>query len=59
MVRRRRLARRYANRTVAGRALGEALLEQATLQKPIVLALPAAVSLLLLKWLPGSGLRWA
>jgi putative phosphoribosyl transferase len=40
MVRRRRLARRYANRTVAGRALGEALLEQATLQKPIVLALP-------------------
>jgi putative phosphoribosyl transferase len=40
MVRRRKLARRYANRTVAGRALGEALLEQATLQKPIVLALP-------------------
>jgi putative phosphoribosyl transferase len=40
MVRRRKLARRYTNRTVAGRALGEALLEQATLQKPIVLALP-------------------
>jgi putative phosphoribosyl transferase len=40
MVRRRKLARRYANRTVAGRALGEALLEQATPQKPIVLALP-------------------
>jgi putative phosphoribosyl transferase len=40
MVRRRKFARRYANRTVAGRALGEALLEQATLQKPIVLALP-------------------
>jgi putative phosphoribosyl transferase len=40
MVRRRKLARRYANRTVAGRALGEALLEQATLLKPIVLALP-------------------
>jgi putative phosphoribosyl transferase len=40
MVRRRKLAGRYANRTVAGRALGEALLERATVQKPIVLALP-------------------
>lgn len=40
MVRRRRLATRYANRTVAGRALAEVLVEQATLQKPIVLALP-------------------
>jgi putative phosphoribosyl transferase len=40
MVRRRKLATRYANRTVAGRALAEALAEQATLQKPIVLALP-------------------
>jgi putative phosphoribosyl transferase len=40
MVRRRRLATRYANRTVAGRALAAALVEQATLQKPIVLALP-------------------
>jgi putative phosphoribosyl transferase len=40
MVRRRRLATRYANRNVAGRALAEALVEQATLEKPIVLALP-------------------
>jgi putative phosphoribosyl transferase len=40
MVRRRRLATRYANRNVAGRALAEALVEQAKLEKPIVLALP-------------------
>jgi putative phosphoribosyl transferase len=40
MVRRRRLATRYANRTVAGRALAAALVDQATLQNPIVLALP-------------------
>src|SRR6187399_1404355 len=40
MVRRRRLATRYANRTVAGRALAQALVERATLQKPVVLALP-------------------
>jgi putative phosphoribosyl transferase len=40
MVRRRRLATRYASRTVAGRALAGALVEQTTLQRPIVLALP-------------------
>ena len=40
MVRRRRLATRYANRTVAGHALAEALVDQARLQNPIVLALP-------------------
>lgn len=40
MVRRRRSATRYANRTVAGRALAEALVDQGTLQNPIVLALP-------------------
>jgi putative phosphoribosyl transferase len=40
MVRRRRLATRYANRSVAGRALAQALAEQAALEKPIVLALP-------------------
>jgi putative phosphoribosyl transferase len=40
MVRRRRLATRFANRTVAGRALAEKLVEQAALQRPIVLALP-------------------
>jgi putative phosphoribosyl transferase len=40
MVRRRRLAIRYANRTVAGRALAETLVVEAVLAKPIVLALP-------------------
>ena len=40
MVRRRRLATRYANRTVAGRALAEVLLAQTVLETPIVLALP-------------------
>jgi putative phosphoribosyl transferase len=40
MVRRRRLATRYASRTVAGRALAGALVEQTTSQRPIVLALP-------------------
>jgi predicted phosphoribosyltransferase len=40
MVRRRRLATRYANRTVAGRALAEVLLAQAVLERPMVLALP-------------------
>ena len=40
MVRRRRLATRYANRSVAGRALAAALVEQTRLAKPIVLALP-------------------
>jgi putative phosphoribosyl transferase len=40
MVRRRRLATRFANRTVAGRALAEALAAQGELEQPIVLALP-------------------
>ena len=40
MVRRRKLATRYRNRTVAGRALAEALAEQTSLEKPVVLALP-------------------
>jgi len=40
MVRRRRLATRYANRTVAGRALAETLVVEAVLEKPLVLALP-------------------
>jgi putative phosphoribosyl transferase len=40
MVRRRRLTTRYANRTVAGRALAEALVATTTAEKPIVLALP-------------------
>jgi putative phosphoribosyl transferase len=39
-VRRRKLATRYANRTVAGRALAEVLLAQAVLERPMVLALP-------------------
>ena len=40
MVRRRKLATRYRNRTVAGRALAEALVEQTRLEKAVVLALP-------------------
>jgi putative phosphoribosyl transferase len=40
VVRRRKLATRYANRTVAGRLLAETLVAQAVLEKPIVLALP-------------------
>jgi putative phosphoribosyl transferase len=40
VVRRRKLATRYGNRTVAGRSLAEALVAQAALEKPIVLALP-------------------
>ena len=40
MVRRRRLATRYANRMVAGRALAETLVVEAILEKPVVLALP-------------------
>jgi predicted phosphoribosyltransferase len=40
MVRRRRLAVRYADRSVAGRLLAEALVAEAVLEKPIVLALP-------------------
>ena len=39
MIRRRRVATRYANRTVAGRALADELVE-AALDKPVVLALP-------------------
>jgi putative phosphoribosyl transferase len=40
MVRRRRLAARYADRSVAGRLLAEALAAEAALEKPVVLALP-------------------
>ena len=40
MVRRRRLAARYADRSVAGRLLAEALVAEAALERPIVLALP-------------------
>jgi putative phosphoribosyl transferase len=40
MIRRRRAATRYANRTVAGRALADALVAEAVLEKPVVLALP-------------------
>ena len=40
MVRRRRSATRYANRSVAGRVLAQALVTEAVLEKPIVLALP-------------------
>ncbi|HET9778625.1 MAG TPA: phosphoribosyltransferase family protein [Propionibacteriaceae bacterium] len=40
MIRRRRAATRYANRTVAGRALADALITEAALERPIVLALP-------------------
>jgi putative phosphoribosyl transferase len=40
MVRRRRLAARYADRSVAGRLLAEALVAEAVLETPIVLALP-------------------
>ena len=40
MVRRRRLAAHYADRSVAGRLLAEALVAEAVLEKPIVLALP-------------------
>ena len=40
MIRRRRAATRYANRTVAGRALADALVAEAVLGKPVVLALP-------------------
>jgi putative phosphoribosyl transferase len=39
-MRRRRAANRYANRTVAGRALADALIAEALLEKPVVLALP-------------------
>jgi putative phosphoribosyl transferase len=40
MVRRRRLATRYADRSIAGGLLGEALAAEAVLDRPIVLALP-------------------
>ena len=40
MVRRRRLATRYTNRSLAGRLLGEALAAETVLDRPIVLALP-------------------
>ena len=40
MVRRRRLAAHYADRSVAGRLLAEALVTETVLEEPIVLALP-------------------
>jgi putative phosphoribosyl transferase len=40
MVRRRRLATRYTNRSTAGRLLGETLAAEAVLERPVVLALP-------------------
>ena len=40
MIRRRRTATRYANRTVAGRALADALVTEAVPERPVVLALP-------------------
>ena len=40
MIRRRRAATRFANRTVAGRALADALVTKAVLERPVVLALP-------------------
>ena len=40
MIRRRRAATRYANRTVAGRALADVLVAEAVVEKPVVLALP-------------------
>ena len=40
MIGRRRTATRYANRTVAGRALADALVRETVVEKPVVLALP-------------------
>ena len=40
MIGRRRTATRYANRTVAGRTLADALVTEAVVEKPVVLALP-------------------
>jgi putative phosphoribosyl transferase len=40
VIRRRRSTTRYANRAVAGRALADALVAEADLEKPVVLALP-------------------
>ena len=39
-MRRRRAGTRYANRTVAGRVLAEALVAEAVFENPVVLALP-------------------
>lgn len=40
MIRRRRAATRYANRSAAGRALADVLVADTALDKPVVLALP-------------------
>lgn len=40
MIGRRKTATRYANRTVAGRALADALVRETLVEKPVVLALP-------------------
>jgi predicted phosphoribosyltransferase len=40
VIRRRRPASRYANRTIAGRALADGLVADAVLENPVVLALP-------------------
>ena len=40
MIRRRRAATRYANRSTAGRALADVLVADPALDKPVVLALP-------------------
>ena len=40
MIGRRKTATRYANRTVAGRALADALVRETVVEKPVVLALP-------------------
>jgi putative phosphoribosyl transferase len=40
VIGRRRASTRYANRTVAGRALADALVTRAVLENPVVLALP-------------------
>ena len=54
MIRRRRAATRYANRTVAGRALADALVTEAVLEKPVVLGTcHAAAYPLPPRWLPG------
>jgi putative phosphoribosyl transferase len=40
VIGRRKTATRYANRTVAGRALADALVRETVVEKPVVLALP-------------------
>ena len=40
MIGRRKTATRYANRTVAGRGLADALVRETVVEKPVVLALP-------------------